>query len=119
MHRNVPGILTKWQHQAGHRPPSGKRFHPRRVVAGQSKEVFMRRLILVLLLAGFAGTACAGTTFAADDSDTGKKPAGAAKGAAVGGLAGHEVGNGHAAAGAATGAAIGHHQSKKAEHSKQ
>ncbi|HQT78503.1 MAG TPA: hypothetical protein PLD10_15725 [Rhodopila sp.] len=46
-----------------------------------------------------------------------KKPAGAAKGAAVGGLAGHEVGSGHAVAGAATGAAIGHHQSKKAAES--
>lgn len=57
----------------------------------------------------------------ADDStnnaDSGKKPAGAAKGAAVGALAGHEVGSGHAVAGAATGAAIGHHQSKKAEES--
>lgn len=47
-----------------------------------------------------------------------KKPAGAAKGAAVGALAGHEVGSGHAVAGAATGAAIGHHQAKKAENSK-
>ena len=47
-----------------------------------------------------------------------KKPAGAAKGAAVGAVAGHEVGSGHAVAGAATGAAIGHHQSKKAEQSK-
>ena len=47
-----------------------------------------------------------------------KKPAGAGKGAAVGALAGHEVGSGHAVAGAATGAAIGHHQSKKAETSK-
>lgn len=44
-----------------------------------------------------------------------KKPAGTAKGAAVGALAGHEVGSGHAVAGAATGAAIGHHQSKKAQ----
>ena len=47
-----------------------------------------------------------------------KKPAGAAKGAAVGALAGHEVGSGHAVAGAATGAAVGHHQSKKAEEKK-
>lgn len=43
------------------------------------------------------------------------KPAGTAKGAAVGALAGHEIGSGHAVAGAATGAAIGHHQKKKAE----
>jgi outer membrane lipoprotein SlyB len=47
------------------------------------------------------------------------KPAGAGKGAAVGALAGHEVGSGHAVAGAATGAAIGHHQSKKAEQKTQ
>ena len=79
----------------------------------------MRRLILALMLAGFAGTAFVGPTFAADDSNSGKKPAGAAKGAAVGGLAGHEVGSGHAVAGAATGAAIGHHQSKKAEKAEQ
>jgi outer membrane lipoprotein SlyB len=44
-----------------------------------------------------------------------QKPAGAAKGAAVGAVAGHEVGSGHAVAGAATGAAVGHHQAKKAE----
>ena len=70
----------------------------------------MRRLILAIMLVGFAGSA-----FAADDK---KKPAGAVKGAAVGAVAGHEVGSGHAVAGAATGAAIGHHQSKKAEESK-
>lgn len=52
---------------------------------------------------------------AAHAEDSGKKPAGTAKGAAVGALAGHEVGSGHAAMGAATGAAVGHHQSKKAQ----
>lgn len=72
----------------------------------------MKRLILAALLVGFT----AATANAADDSD--KKPAGTAKGAAVGALAGHEVGSGHAVAGAATGAAIGHHQTKKAEESK-
>jgi outer membrane lipoprotein SlyB len=72
----------------------------------------MRNLILALLLVSFAGTA-----YAADDT-TDKKPAGAAKGAAVGGLAGHEIGSGHAVAGAAVGAAAGHHQAKKAEESK-
>ena len=36
-----------------------------------------------------------------------------AKGAAVGAVAGHEVGSGHALAGAAAGAAIGHHEAKK------
>ncbi len=38
-----------------------------------------------------------------------------AKGAAVGALAGHEVGSGHAVAGAAAGAAIGHHEGKKSQ----
>lgn len=71
----------------------------------------MRRIILTAMLVGFAFAA-----HAADD--TSKKPAGTAKGAAVGAVAGHEVGNGHAAAGAATGAAIGHHQRSKAEESK-
>ncbi|WP_428491445.1 hypothetical protein [Rhodopila sp.] len=71
----------------------------------------MRRIILAAMLIGFTVSA-----HAADDSS--KKPAGTAKGAAVGALAGHEVGSGHAVAGAATGAAIGHHQSKKAEESK-
>lgn len=51
-------------------------------------------------------------------ADEEKKPAGTAKGAAVGALAGHEVGSGHAVAGAAAGAAIGHHQAKKADESK-
>jgi outer membrane lipoprotein SlyB len=69
----------------------------------------MRKIIAVALLLGFTVAAHA------DDS----KPAGTAKGAAVGAVAGHEVGKGHAVAGAATGAAIGHHQSKKAEESKQ
>lgn len=65
----------------------------------------MRYLILSLVALGLAAPAMA------DE----QKPAGAAKGAAVGALAGHEVGSGHAVAGAATGAAVGHHQSKKAE----
>jgi uncharacterized protein YcfJ len=69
----------------------------------------MRKIILAALLLGFTAAAHA------DES----KPAGTAKGAAVGAVAGHEVGKGHAMAGAATGAAIGHHQSKKAEESKQ
>ncbi len=70
----------------------------------------MRRIILAIMLVGF--------TVGAHAADDNKKPAGAAKGAAVGAVAGHEVGSGHAVAGAATGAAIGHHQSKKAEESK-
>jgi uncharacterized protein YcfJ len=73
--------------------------------------MWMRRIILAVMVAGFAVSA-----HAADDTD--KKPAGTAKGAAVGALAGHEVGSGHAVAGAAAGAAIGHHQTKKAEESK-
>lgn len=69
----------------------------------------MRRIILAALLVGF--------TVSAHADDT-KKPAGTAKGAAVGALAGHEMGSGHAVAGAAAGGAIGHHQSKKADESK-
>jgi uncharacterized protein YcfJ len=72
----------------------------------------MKRIVLAAVLAGFAVSA-----HAADDSSN-KKPAGTAKGAAVGAVAGHEVGSGHAVAGAAAGAAIGHHQTKKAEQSK-
>ncbi len=72
----------------------------------------MRRILLAVLLLGFTVSAQA-----ADDTD--KKPAGAGKGAAVGAVAGHEVGSGHAVAGAATGAAIGHHQTKKAEEAKE
>jgi outer membrane lipoprotein SlyB len=71
----------------------------------------MRPIILAALFMGITVAAQA-----ADDTD--KKPAGAAKGAAVGAIAGHEVGSGHAVAGAATGAAIGHHQTKKAEERK-
>ncbi len=70
----------------------------------------MRRIILAALLAGF--------TISAHADDSGKKPAGTAKGAAVGALAGHEVGSGHAVAGAAVGGMVGHHQAKKAEQSK-
>jgi hypothetical protein len=69
----------------------------------------MRKIIVAVMLLGFTVSAHA---------DDDKKPAGTAKGAAVGAVAGHEVGSGHAVAGAATGAAIGHHQSKKAEESK-
>jgi outer membrane lipoprotein SlyB len=69
----------------------------------------MRKIILATVLLTF--------TVAAHAADE-KKPAGTAKGAAVGAAAGHEVGSGHAVAGAATGAAIGHHQSKKAEQTK-
>jgi outer membrane lipoprotein SlyB len=65
----------------------------------------------------FLATVLLSVTLAAHAADD-KKPAGTAKGAAVGAIAGHEVGSGHAVAGAATGAAIGHHQSKKAEQTK-
>ena len=57
----------------------------------------------------------AGVAHAATDKDNAQHTGGTAKGAAVGALAGHEMGSGHAAAGAATGAAIGHHDKKKAE----
>ena len=52
---------------------------------------------------------------ATDNDKDAQHTGGTAKVAAVGALAGHEVGSGHAAAGAATGAAIGHHDKAKAE----
>ena len=55
----------------------------------------MRRIILAVMLVGLTVGA-----HAADDT---KKPAGTTKGAAVGALAGHEVGSGHAVAGARRG----------------
>jgi outer membrane lipoprotein SlyB len=73
----------------------------------------MRKFMLAAILIGFTAGVAA---HAADENN---KPAGTVKGAAVGAVAGHEVGNGHAVAGAATGAAIGHHQAKKAEEKKQ
>jgi outer membrane lipoprotein SlyB len=66
----------------------------------------MRRAVIAAFLLS--------VTVVAAHADDQKKPAGTAKGAAVGALAGHEIGSGHAVAGAAAGAAIGHHQSKKA-----
>jgi outer membrane lipoprotein SlyB len=66
----------------------------------------MRAFVVAFALVG-------GLAVAAHAED--KKPAGTAKGAAVGALAGHEVGSGHAVAGAAVGAAVGHHQEAKAE----
>lgn len=73
----------------------------------------MRTIIIATALLGFVAAGAH-----AEDQGQNQKPAGAAKGAAVGALAGHEVGSGHAVAGAAAGAAIGHHQAKKAEQSK-
>ncbi|WP_428491715.1 hypothetical protein [Rhodopila sp.] len=64
------------------------------------------------LLAAALGLALVSPVFAADND---KANAGTGKGAAVGAVAGHEVGSGHAVAGAVTGAAIGHHEEKKAE----
>jgi hypothetical protein len=52
---------------------------------------------------------------ATDNDKDAQHTGGTAKGAAVGALAGHEVGSGHAAVGAATGAAIGHHGKAKAK----
>ena len=69
----------------------------------------MRNIILAAVLLGFMVSAHA------ED----KKSAGTAKGAAVGAVVGHETGSGHAVAGAAAGGAIAHHESKKAEESKQ
>ena len=52
---------------------------------------------------------------ATDNDKDAQHTGGTAKGAAVGAMAGHEVGSGHAAVGAATGAAIGHHDKTKSE----
>jgi hypothetical protein len=63
-----------------------------------------------LICAALGLALAVGTAHAATDNDKdAQHTGGAAKGAAVGALAGHETGSGHAAAGAATGAAIGHH----------
>jgi outer membrane lipoprotein SlyB len=51
------------------------------------------------------------TAFTAADADA----KGCLKGAAVGGIAGHEVGSGHGVAGAGIGCAVGHHEAKKKE----
>jgi outer membrane lipoprotein SlyB len=69
----------------------------------------MRKIILAAVLLGFTVSA-----YAED-----QKPAGTAKGAAVGAVVGHETGSGHAVASAAAEGAIAHHESKKAEESKQ
>jgi uncharacterized protein YcfJ len=77
------------------------------------------KLSRILLLAGCVAFGSAPMLAHAADStnsDSGQKQEkhGAAKGAAIGGVAGHEMGSGHAVAGAAAGAAIGHHEQKKA-----
>jgi hypothetical protein len=67
-----------------------------------------------LALVCFAATPLM-SAFAASDNTTTPGKHDTAKGAAVGALAGHEVGHGHALAGAAVGAAIGHHEKTKAQ----
>jgi hypothetical protein len=92
-----------------------------RVTTSSSKEDLMRRLILTAMLIGLSGAAVAATdstTTNTGSSNTGSTNSGStkggtAKGAAIGAVAGHEVGSGHAMAGAAAGAAIGHHEAKK------
>lgn len=69
-----------------------------------------------ILVAGFGLSLIAGpAAFAATTSEASTPHHSTAKGAAVGGLAGHEMGKGHALAGAGVGAAIGHHHKKKME----
>jgi hypothetical protein len=72
-----------------------------------TEEKMVRLLLAIPLVVGMAGAALA--------DDAAKPNAGTAKGAAVGALAGHEVGSGHAVAGAAVGAAVWHHEAKKAQ----
>lgn len=74
----------------------------------------------ILFTAAVALSVGAAPAFAASDhaktdnsSTAGKHDT--AKGAAIGGLAGHEMGSGHALAGAGVGAAVGHHEKKKAQ----
>lgn len=73
------------------------------------------RITRLALAAGTAlALAGAPAAFAAAGSDSGHHHD-TAKGAAVGALAGHEVGSGHAVAGAGVGAAAGHHHAKKTQ----
>jgi hypothetical protein len=72
----------------------------------------MRRGLLYAAVIALAATSAQAAT---DKDKDAQHTGGTAKGAAVGALAGHEVGSGHAVAGAATGAAIGHHDKAKAE----
>jgi uncharacterized protein YcfJ len=72
----------------------------------------MRRGLLYAAAFALAATMAQAAT---DKDKDAQHTGGTAKGAAIGALAGHEVGSGHAVAGAATGAAIGHHEKAKAE----
>jgi hypothetical protein len=69
----------------------------------------------MILAAGASVMLLGAPAFAASDSDAGSNHHDTAKGAAVGALAGHEMGRGHAVAGAAVGAGVGHHEGKKAQ----
>ena len=62
---------------------------------------------------GLAASLAFGSAAFAQNSQNTSHSHSTAKGAAVGAVAGHEVGSGHAVAGAAVGAAIGHHEGKK------
>lgn len=75
----------------------------------------MHKILIAALIT--LGLGVAGAQAANDKQQDPQHTGGAAKGAAVGALAGHEVGSGHAGLGAATGAAVGHHDKKKAEQS--
>ena len=67
-----------------------------------------------LTLAAVASVALLGTAIGAQAQDQPKPKGGTMKGAAVGAVAGHMMGD-HAVAGAAAGAAIGHHERAKSE----
>ena len=69
----------------------------------------------MLLTLGVSVAVLGAPAFAASDTTGSTNNHDTAKGAAVGALAGHEVGHGHAVVGAGVGAAIGHHEGKKAE----
>jgi outer membrane lipoprotein SlyB len=78
------------------------------------EEVNMKHLT-VLTLAGVAATVLLASPLAARAEDSQPQPkGGTAKGAVVGGVAGHMMG-GHTKTGAAVGAVAGHHEKSKSE----
>jgi hypothetical protein len=77
----------------------------------------LKRVLFGTSVAGILGAApafAANTDANTNNSSTAGKHD-TAEGAAVGALAGHEMGSGHALAGAGVGAAVGHHEKKKAQ----
>lgn len=74
------------------------------------------RSVALPICFGFAFALAAPLAHAAEAQNNGKTEhhGGTLKGAAIGGLAGHEMG-GHTKTGAAVGAAVGHHEKAKSQ----